>query len=110
MIHFPLCWAARTTPKPHPTTSLYIDKVAGNNSLTVMEETQPEALNFFAGITEKSSLHRYAPDKWIYREDLNHITDTERAGAIRALWCERGFETASSSRLRTEHRREGCRG
>src|SRR5580698_5617265 len=71
----------------------YIDKVAGNNSLTVMEEQLPEALRFFAGITEKSSLHRYAPDKWSIREVLNHVTDTERAFAFRALWFARGFES-----------------
>jgi len=70
----------------------YIDKVGGNNSLTVMEEQLPEALKFFAGITEKSSLYRYAPDKWSFREVLNHVTDTERAFAFRALWFARGFE------------------
>lgn len=70
----------------------YIDKVAGNNSLAVMEEQLPEALKFFAGITEKSSLHRYVPDKWSIREVLSHVTDTERAFAFRALWFARGFE------------------
>jgi hypothetical protein len=67
--------------------------VAGDNPLPVMEEQLPEALKFFAGITEKASLHRYAPDKWSIREVLNHITDTERAFAFRALWFARGFES-----------------
>ena len=71
----------------------YIDKVSGDNPLPVMEEQVPEVLKFFAGITEKTSLHRYAPDKWSIREVLNHVTDTERAFAFRALWFARGFES-----------------
>jgi hypothetical protein len=71
----------------------YIDQVTGDNPLAVMEKQLPECLKFFAGITEKSSLHRYAPDKWSIRELLNHVTDTERAFTFRALWFARGFES-----------------
>src|SRR4029077_10421949 len=71
----------------------YINQVTGDNPLTTMEKQLPDALEFFAGITEKSSLHRYAPDKWNIREVLNHVTDTERAFAFRALWFARGFES-----------------
>jgi hypothetical protein len=38
-------------------------------------------------------LHRYAPDKWSIRQVLNHVTDTERAFAFRALWFARGFDS-----------------
>jgi hypothetical protein len=71
----------------------YIDRVAGDDPLAVMERQLPECLEFFAGITEKSSLHRYAPDKWSIREVLNHVSDTERTFAFRALWFARGFES-----------------
>jgi hypothetical protein len=71
----------------------YINQVTGDNPLTTMEKQLPDALEFFAGITEKSSLHRYAPDKWTIREVLNHVTDTERSFAFRALWFARGFES-----------------
>jgi hypothetical protein len=50
-----------------------------------------ESRALLAGISEETSLHRYAPDKWSIRELLNHITDTERAFAFRALWFARGF-------------------
>jgi hypothetical protein len=70
----------------------YIDYVTGDNPLAGMEKQLPESLEFFAGITEKTSLHRYAPDKWSIRQVLNHITDTERAFAFRAFWFARGFE------------------
>jgi len=43
-------------------------------------------------ITEEKSLHKYAPDKWSLRQVLNHLTDTERAFAFRALWFARGFD------------------
>lgn len=39
-------------------------------------------------------MHRYAPDKWSIRQLLNHVTDTERSFAFRALWFARGFDTA----------------
>ncbi len=47
---------------------------------------------FFAGISEETSLYRYAPEKWSIRQVLNHVTDTERALAFRALWFARGFD------------------
>src|ERR1700746_112965 len=72
--------------------STYIDQVAGDNPLAAMEKQLPDCLEVFAGITEKLSLHRYAPDKWSIRELLNHVTDTERAFAFRALWFARGFD------------------
>jgi hypothetical protein len=53
-----------------------------------------DSLQFFSQISEEKSLYRYAPDKWSIRQALNHVTDTERAFAFRALWFARGFESA----------------
>jgi len=69
----------------------YIDRVAGEDALAVIESQLDESLALFAEISEESSLHRYAPDKWSIRQLLNHVTDTERALAFRALWFARGF-------------------
>ena len=71
--------------------SSYIDRVPGNDALAVIESQLDESLALFAGISEETSLHRYAPGKWSIRQVLNHITDTERALAFRALWFARGF-------------------
>jgi hypothetical protein len=71
----------------------YIEQVTGDDPLATMEKQLPDALKCFAGITEKLSLHRYAPDKWSIRELLSHVTDTERAFAFRALWFARGFDS-----------------
>ncbi len=71
--------------------STYIEKVQGDDVLAVIESQLEEATTLLAGISEETSLHRYAPGKWSMRELLNHVTDTERAFAFRALWFARGF-------------------
>jgi DinB superfamily len=75
----------------------YIDQVAGDDPVAVMESQVEESLALFAGISEQASLYRYMPDKWSLRELLNHVTDTERALAFRALWFARGFASALPS-------------
>ena len=69
----------------------YIEKAAGDDPVAEMHRQLPDALALFAGLTDKTSMHRYAPDKWTIRQVLNHITDTERAFTFRALWFARGF-------------------
>ena len=71
----------------------YINQIAGDDACTIIESQLEEALEFFAGISEEGSLHRYAPEKWSIRQVLNHVTDTERALAFRALWFARGFNS-----------------
>lgn len=70
----------------------YINQVAGDDIPAIIESQLDETLAFCEAIPEERSLHRYAPDKWSIRQVLNHITDTERAFAFRALWFARGFE------------------
>ena len=69
----------------------YIDQVPGDDALAVIERQLEESAELFAAISEEKSLYRYAPDKWSIRQLLNHVTDTERAFAFRALWFGRGF-------------------
>jgi hypothetical protein len=71
----------------------YIDQVPGDDALAAIESQLEEARALYADISDETSLHRYAPDKWSIRELLNHVTDTERAFAFRALWFARGFTT-----------------
>jgi DinB family protein len=71
----------------------YIDLAPGEDPAALIESQLPQALALFSGISEEGSLHRYAPEKWSIRQVLNHITDTERAFAFRALWFARGFTT-----------------
>lgn len=69
----------------------YINQVEGDNPIRVIEDQIDQALSIFSAIPGQKSLYRYAPDKWSIRQLLNHVTDTERAFAFRALWFARGF-------------------
>jgi hypothetical protein len=71
----------------------YINQVTGDDPIAAIENQLAESQALFAKISEEKSLHRYAPDKWSIRQVLNHITDTERAFAFRALWFARGFDS-----------------
>ncbi len=69
----------------------YIDRVSGDNIVDVMKLQLDDTAEIFAGISEEKSLHRYAPDKWSIRQVINHLNDTERVFAFRAMWFARGF-------------------
>src|SRR5258708_40119943 len=71
----------------------YINEVNGDDPVAVMDRQLGEFSASLSQISEEQSLHRYAPEKWSIREVLNHLNDTERAFAFRALWFARGFET-----------------
>lgn len=71
----------------------YINQVTGDDPVGTMENQLEESRALFTGISEEASRRRYAPDKWSMRQLLNHVNDTERAFAFRALWFARGFDT-----------------
>src|SRR5215469_9875084 len=82
-------------PQPREAASsyfTYIDQVEGENPLQEMESQLQKISPWLATISEEKSFDRYAPEKWSIRQVLNHVTDTERAFAFRALWFARGFD------------------
>ena len=79
----------------------YIDRVVGDDVVGAIERQLETSLALYLGISEEKSMHRYAPEKWSIRQVLNHVTDTERAFAFRALWFGRGFETPLPVTIRT---------
>ena len=81
------------TSEAAPYYFTYINQVQADNPVRVIEAQLDEALPILTGITEEKSLYRYAPDKWSIRQALNHVTDTERVFAVRALWFARGLDT-----------------
>jgi uncharacterized damage-inducible protein DinB len=74
--------------------STYVDLMSSDDILGALEVQLDTTLGVLGGISEEKSLHRYAADKWSIRQLLNHVTDTERVFAYRALWFARGFDTA----------------
>jgi hypothetical protein len=75
----------------------YINRIAEDDIVGVMERQLGEATSLFSTISEDKSLHRYAPEKWSIRQSLNHVSDTERMFAFRALWFGRGFSEPLAS-------------
>lgn len=69
----------------------YIDRVSGDDIVDVMKLQLDDTAEILAGISEEKSLYRYAPDKWSIRQVINHLNDTERVFAFRAMWFARGF-------------------
>jgi hypothetical protein len=69
----------------------YIDRIPVDDVVSVLRTQLEEVPTFLSGLSEEKSLHRYAPDKWSIRQVLNHVSDTERVFAFRALWFGRGF-------------------
>lgn len=69
----------------------YIEKVAGNDVMQVLEAQLGQVLPILEGVSEKRSLHRYAPDKWSIRQVVSHMNDTERLFSFRAFWFARGL-------------------
>ena len=71
----------------------YIDRIASDDIVGVLESQRASTLAFLGGISEARSLHRYAPDKWSMRELLGHVNDGERVFVYRALWFARAADT-----------------
>jgi hypothetical protein len=75
----------------------YIDQVPDGDILRILETQGPETLTLLRSISDKKSLHRYAPDKWSIRQVMGHVSDTERVFVFRAMWFARGCEGALPS-------------
>lgn len=75
----------------------YIDLVPDQDVVRVLVKQLEQTSALCSRISEEGSLYRYAADKWSIRQLLNHVTDTERAFAFRALWFARGFSSALPS-------------
>jgi DinB family protein len=83
-------------PKPGEATPYYfsfIDRIADDDIISVLERQSEETAALWSRISEETSRHRYAPDKWTIRQVLNHLSDTERLFVFRALWFARGFDS-----------------
>jgi uncharacterized damage-inducible protein DinB len=75
----------------------YIDRIASDDIVSVLTNQLQQVPAFLSQISEQKSLHRYASEKWSIRQVLNHVNDTERTFAFRALWFGRGFSEPLAS-------------
>ena len=71
----------------------YIDKVQGDDLYLALSENSKSTLAFWQSIKEEFADNTYAPGKWSVKQLLNHVIDSERIFAYRALCIARGDKT-----------------
>lgn len=70
----------------------YYDLYEGSNLAHEVMNQGDLALEFYKSIPGMYEEYRYAPDKWMMKEVLAHIIDTERVFGFRILWFSKGLE------------------
>lgn len=63
----------------------YIESVAGEDVISVLEQQLKEADTFFNSISASKENFAYAEGKWTVKEVIGHMVDVERVMAYRAL-------------------------
>ena len=72
-----------------PYTSVYISKVKEDNVADAFKNQHQLITDFFENIPESKATYAYAPGKWTLKELLQHMIDTERIFAYRAVCIAR---------------------
>ncbi|MFN7997076.1 MAG: DinB family protein [Bryobacteraceae bacterium] len=70
----------------------YISLVSGD-LMTALANQPGETLSLLSGVSEEQGDYRYAPDKWSIKELIEHVIDSERVFAYRALRFARNDRT-----------------
>jgi hypothetical protein len=68
----------------------YVAHVADGDILTILREQADAFRGLFARVPDEFRLYAYAEGKWTLSEVVQHINDTERVFAYRALRIARG--------------------
>ena len=77
---------AKPSPSTHPSFfQKYIDLVPEEDLLPAFRHQSLVLTKFLYSINEEKSTHSYAPGKWTIKELMQHMIDTERIFAYRAL-------------------------
>ena len=71
----------------------YVSKVSDSDILMALLKNKKSTEDLYRGISAKMENHRYAEGKWSIKEVLQHIMDTERVMAYRALRFARNDKT-----------------
>lgn len=73
-----------------PFYARYIERVRDADILEILAEQSDAIRGLFARVTPERGHYAYAPGKWTLNELLQHVTDSERVFAYRALRIARG--------------------
>lgn len=74
----------------------YMSKAQSSDVVTALRSALERTVRLFEHVPADRTEHRYAPDKWTIKEVLQHVNDTERVFAYRALRFARMDHTALS--------------
>ncbi len=83
-----------TSKEYAPFYATYISKVGDGELHELLESGKQASTKLFESIAEEKHEYRYASNKWTIKEVLQHIIDTERIFAYRALRFGRGDKSA----------------
>lgn len=67
----------------------YINLVEDKDIITALQQNLKETITFYKSIPEEKWLYSYADGKWTINQVVQHILDTERIFAYRALCFSR---------------------
>jgi hypothetical protein len=68
----------------------YVDHAKGEDVVVLLESSFEPLQNFFQKLEDKDLSYSYAPGKWTLAQLLQHMIDTERVFAYRAMCIGRG--------------------
>lgn len=84
---------ARPQPGDHaPYFSKYIELISGDRIQEAFAEQQLQLPSILNAFPDAKADYAYAEGKWTVKELLQHVIDTERIFAHRALWIARRAE------------------
>ena len=72
----------------------YIDYPRGDDARQVLENSLAPLEQFLSSIPDEKLHYAYRPGKWTVAQLLQHVIDTERVFAYRAMCIARGEEQA----------------
>ncbi len=88
--------STQETPKAFPAYYNYYISLAPGNLVTNMRKAHDTTQIILSRISEEKAGEAYAPGKWTIKEIIQHLIDSERIFAYRALRFARADKTALS--------------
>ncbi len=76
-----------------PYYGTYVNAMPDGDVVAALADQGEETFALLSALSEQDASFRYAPDKWTIRDLVQHLADSERVFAYRALRFARGDET-----------------
>lgn len=76
-----------------PYYGTYVNAMPDGDVVAALTDQGEETFAVLSGLSEEEGSFRYAPEKWSIRDLVQHLCDSERVFAYRALRFARGDET-----------------